>query len=466
MTLAERVEQVAASLIPAGSAVLCAVSGGADSVCMLHVLHSLSARHDWRISVAHVNHALRGAESDRDEAFVKSLCDSLAVPFYAQKIDVAALSAARHQGIEETARDVRYAFFHQVMEAQGIKILATAHTAKDNLETALYRFARGTGTAGLAGIPLSRPVPGGTVVRPLLSERREEIEAYLLEHGISHVTDSSNLEEVYTRNRIRHRILPELLALNPSLYDTAAQTLRTLRQDADFIESAADAAYRELVRERSIDAAALAALHPAVSGRLILRLYRETAPEGRELTVGNIAEVLSAARSDSPSACAVLPGGVTARREYERLSFQAGQGTATLISRTLTPGETTDFPEAGFSISCRFTPNCCLNLQNIQKFYFDSSHICGILSVRARVPGDRIHLAGHDHSKSVKKALIDARVPRDRRDLVPVICDEAGIAAVGGMGTAKRLAVTDATESVLVLEINYSMEEHTHDDRI
>ena len=468
MTLVDHVGQVIAreSLIPDDSEVLCAVSGGADSVCLLHVLRELSALRGWRISVAHVNHALRGAESDRDEAFVKNLCDSLGLPLYSQKTDVAAFAAAHHQGIEDAARAVRYAFFQQVMEAQGIKILAAAHTAKDNLETALYRLARGTGTAGMAGIPISRPVAGGTVVRPLLYESREAVEAYLREKHFSYVTDSSNLEDHYTRNRIRHRILPELEMLNPSLYDSAANTLRQLRRDADFIESMTDSAYRELVKDHSLDAAVLLRLHPAVTGRLILRLYRELAPNGGELTSGNIEEVLATARSHSPSACAVLPCGVRARREYEKLRFSREQENGALLPRSLTPGETTDFPEAGFSISCYYRANSHLNLQNIQKFYFDSSHICGILSVRARQPGDRIHLAGHDHSKSVKKALIDARIPKDRRELIPVICDEAGIAAVGGMGTARRLAVTDATESVLVIEIKYAMEDNTHDDRI
>ena len=136
------------------------------------------------------------------------------------------------------------------------------------------------------------------------------------------------------------------------------------------------------------------------------------------------------------------------------------------MTRPLTPGETTVFPEAGLSISCYFAPKSDMNLRNIQKLYFDSSHICGILSVRARLPGDRIHLAGHDHSKSVKKALIDAKIPLSRRDLVPVISDDCGIAAVFGMGTAKRLAVSDTTDTVLVLEIKNLMEDTQHDDGI
>lgn len=461
MTLVDRVAQVIAreSLIPDGAFVLCALSGGADSVSLLHVLHTLSKRHGWKLSAAHVNHMLRGAESDRDEAFVNDLCSSWGIPLFSQKTDVSAYAASHHLGIEEAARNVRYAFFHRVMHEQGINVLATAHTAKDNLETALYRFARGTGTVGLAGIPISRPGSGGTVVRPFLYESREAIEAYLQEHGISFVTDSSNLEDQYTRNQIRHRILPEFLALNPSFYSTAVQTQRQLRQDADLIESIVESTYQELVQDNGLDASALLRLHPAVSGRLIMRIYRNLVPEGAQLTAGNIEEVFAAARSGSPSACAVLPGDLIAQREYGRLVFRKKPCVSGLIPRTLVPGETTDFPEAGVSISCYFAPKSHINLQNFQNLYFDSSHVCGILSVRTRMPGDRIHLAGHAHSKSVKKALMDAQIPQAKRDLVPVIQDEYGIAAVDGMGTAARLAVSDTTETVLVIEIKHKMEE-------
>jgi len=439
-------------MIPPGACVLCAVSGGADSVAMLLALRALSGRLGIALRAAHVNHGLRGAESDRDEHFVRALCARLEIPLDVHRADVAAIACERGQGIEACARDVRYVFFCDVMRMHGIKRLATAHTAKDNLETALFNLARGTGITGVAGIPAVRREKEYIIIRPMLRLSRADVEAYLSEQGESFVTDSTNASDAYTRNYIRHQVLPALESLNPSLYATAAATQQQLRQDADFIERAVDNAYSDLVQDHSICADAFAALHPAIAGRLVQRIYRELLPDGAQLTAANCREVTSIARSADPSAHADLPGGVIVQREYDYLRFLRSSEPTRLVTRALRIGETTAFPEAGIAISCRVLSNPPKDLRSVHNFYFDYSHIHGILSVRARMAGDKILLVGRTHHTDIRKWMIDHKVPRLQRELVSIICDENGILAVDGLGVAQRVAMN--ADTCEILEIN------------
>ena len=190
------------AMLAPGETVLLALSGGADSVALLCALRALG----YPVRAFHLNHCLRGAESDRDEAFCRALCERLGVPLTVERIDVRAQTAG--EGIEAAARRIRYE--RLAAAAQGAKI-ATAHTADDNLETMLFHLARGTGPKGLAGIP---PVRDG-VIRPLIGVERAQVEAYLAELGQDYVTDSTNLADSYTRNRIRHGVVPALRQINP-----------------------------------------------------------------------------------------------------------------------------------------------------------------------------------------------------------------------------------------------------------
>ena len=200
-----------------GDTVVCAVSGGADSVSMLHVLLSLQDTLGIRVEAAHFNHHLRGAESDRDEAFVRQLCASLGVPLHTGGGDVQARAAQTHESLEEAARKLRYAFFDTLPG-----LVATAHTQDDNLETVLLNLTRGTGLAGLTGIPPKR----GRLIRPMLVCTRAQIEACLAEHGFSYVTDSTNLLPDARRNRLRQRVIPLLREENPAVAQTVCCSLR------------------------------------------------------------------------------------------------------------------------------------------------------------------------------------------------------------------------------------------------
>ena len=238
-------------MIPAGGTVLCAVSGGADSICLLHWLNTLRAVRPFTLAVAHYNHNLRGAESDRDEAFVREFvgrrCGALRVntpegerllppvECFVGSGDVAGEAKRMGKGVEETAREMRYAFLEQTAQRVGAAVIATAHNADDNAETLLLHLIRGSALRGLTGIPPRR----GKIVRPLLTTTRREIGEYLRVYSVPHVEDSSNASDDYSRNRVRHRVLPEMEAINPWLAERMSQTIRSLRGDEEFLSGLA-----------------------------------------------------------------------------------------------------------------------------------------------------------------------------------------------------------------------------------
>ena len=217
------------SLLPRSGVLLCAVSGGADSVYLLHKLRELAGETGYVLECAHFNHCLRGAESDRDEDFVRGLCEALGIRAHFGRGEVAAFAARMGLGEEDAARRLRYAFLEETADKIGAIAIATAHTADDNAETMLLNLARGAGLRGLCGIPERR----GRIIRPMLGVTRREVEEYLAERGITHVEDSSNARDDYARNRIRHRAVPALLSVNPEFAQAAGRAAVLLRRDPE-----------------------------------------------------------------------------------------------------------------------------------------------------------------------------------------------------------------------------------------
>ena len=211
-------------LLPPGSKVLCAVSGGADSMCLLHML---SQREDISLVAAHFNHQLRGEEADRDEGFVREVCEQWGIPLSVGRGDVEAFARREKLSIEEAGRTLRYTFLFRTAEEENCGLIATAHNAEDNAETLLLHLLRGSGLQGLTGISPRLH----QLVRPLLTTSRREIEAYLSEYGVPHMEDSTNSNDSYTRNRVRHQLIPLLEEMNPGFVRRLGDTLPRLRAD-------------------------------------------------------------------------------------------------------------------------------------------------------------------------------------------------------------------------------------------
>ena len=413
------------SLLPPGSRVLCAVSGGADSMCLLWLLWSRREELGLSVTAAHFEHGIRGEEALEDARFVENFCRQRGIPFVLGRGDVPGRAKELGLGLEDCARQLRYAFLAETARKLDCDRIATAHNADDQAETLLLRLARGTGTAGLRGIPRQR----GNIVRPLLDWTRQEILEYLSAERIPHVEDSSNADERYARNRIRRQVMPVLLGLNPGFSRAALRTARLLERDEDCLEQMAAVFVRKHAGEESLSCSELLALHPAVSSRVLRRLCP------RALSCEQSEELLRFAGGAGPG-WLDLPG-LRLRRDGGRLWFHP-ETPAPVPDRELKPGGSLAIPErglvlrsaykeAGEEIYDLFKTNC-----------FKSDSICGKITVTGRRPGDRMHPAGRGCGKSLKALFQEAGWTQARRESCLVLRDEAGILAVLGLCADER----------------------------
>lgn len=388
------------ALLSPGDRVIAAVSGGADSVAMLFALYLLRDELGITLEAAHFNHHLRGAESDRDEAFVTDFCGRYDIPLH--------LGSGRivpgKKGLEAAARDARYAFLRSLPGK-----VATAHTADDNAETVLMRLIRGTGLKGLGAIaPVS-----GNVIRPMLTITRDDVEAFLEEYALPHVEDSSNETDDFLRNRIRHSILPLMRAENPRIGENLSAMALLLRQDEACLQAM-------IPEEQMPDVSRLKAMEPALRRRALERFLK--AQGVREPEQIHILQAEQLLYHWSPSAAMQFPGGVTIGRQYDRLVRLecAPELPETLLS---VPGETCIGGK-------RFVSEYTTDLEERP----GSVLVCpvGALTVRSRRSGDTMRLPGG--ARSLKKMYIDRKIPASQRAAVPVLADDRGVLAVFGIG--------------------------------
>ncbi len=432
-------------MLPPGCTVVCAVSGGADSICLLHRLNQLRAICPFTLVAAHYNHHLRGAESDRDEAFVKRWVEDWCgpdpaagqAPLPAVRLitgggDVSGEAKRLGLGLEETARRMRYAFLEEAARAVGADRIATAHTADDNAETVLLHLIRGSGLQGLTGI---RPRQG-RLVRPLLTTTRREIEDYLELYHIPHVEDSTNQDDAYTRNQVRHQVIPLLDEINPWFVPRMADTIRYLRSDNDYLSAQAAAVAR---RARpagdgglSISAALLASQPDPIAVRIVSCLLGRLGEF--QFRAAHLTAVVALSRSPSPSGAVSLPHSLTARRVYGELILVRGARRSPSFAPVSlsVPGEAV-LPSIGWTIACRRAPAPEQPPDTPDHFFLDPSRLTGPLVVRPRLTGDMITLPRR-RAKTVKKLLIDAKVPRWDRDRLPLLADASGPLWLAGFG--------------------------------
>lgn len=387
-------------MLSPGDSVICAVSGGADSVALLFALYLLKDRLGIRLEAAHFNHRLRGQESDEDEAFVRGLCSQYDIPLHVGTGEV----KAGKKGLEAAARDARYGF---LLSLDGK--IATAHTADDNAETVLMRLIRGTGLKGLGAIaPVS-----GRVIRPMLLTNRQEVEDFLAVWGLPHREDSSNASDAFLRNRLRHDVMPLLKAENPRLAENLSRMALRLRQDEDFLRQQAD-------WDSLPGVEALKIMPEAIRSRCIEAFLKQNGvPEPEDSHISAVEDILY---SDRPSARVNLPGGVTVTRQYDRLEAENGEPVP----------EPAVVPCPGEVLYGDYRVTCAPAGEIINTT--DTFTVCpvGQVILRPRKSGDLIRLKGG--TKSLKKLFIDRKIPAARREQIPVVCDELGVLGVYSIG--------------------------------
>lgn len=453
--------------------VLCAVSGGGDSVAMLHILRDLNEVQQlkWKIHVGHVNHGLRGKASDEDEEFVKELAGRLKLPFHAAKVDVKGLHEKEKKTIEEAGRELRYQYLEKVSVEIGAQKIALAHNLDDQAETILHRILRGTGLRGLKGMAPIRVISRKAdlfVVRPLIEIERYEIETYLREKGIAYKTDLSNFDTSLTRNKIRHKLFPMLEGeFNPrvkmalvKLGQTAGSFYLLLREIANEVYENTKMISGE--GEVCLSVEEFSKLPPAIQTLIIDRAVKTVLGRVPQLNFEHYLEIISLCGEHAYQKAIRLPRGLEARREGYILKIAYPKAPPLPIKfaqRVIKiPGKTT-IKKLNLEIQAEIQEGKIVGLKEYikNKDYteeiIDFEKLQGPLLLRLRKGGDHFVPLGSRGSTKLKKFFIDNKVPKTVRDRVPIMTDDSRIVWVVGYRIGDEVKITDATRKVLKLKV-------------
>ncbi len=453
-------------LVTKGRKLLVAVSGGADSVCLLHILVALQKELDIGLHVAHLDHQLRGAESEADARSVAALAHRLGIPATVECRDVKAYKARRHVSLEEAAREVRYSFLTQVAESIGADRAAVGHTADDHVETILMHLIRGSGTRGLRGLqPLRRcQYSGGglTVIRPLLPVSREETVGYCHHHRLAPRIDASNLSLLPLRNKIRRQLLPLLKSYNPRVAEALLRTARIARDDIAFLDRETAKLWDGIAKKQEnaviLDKERFLELPSALKRHLLRDAIEKLLGNLKDIEAGHIEDIMDALTKPAGKIIG-LPGGLTFSIEYDK--YLLGTDPAALSPFPALeaeyllkiPGETR-LP--GWRVEAEITDSSAVNktalTSNDLTAYFDLDKVGEKVMVRCRQPGDRFQPLGMSQSKRLNQFMIDAKIPHAWRQRVPIICSPEHILWAVGWRIDERAKVTDATQMILRLK--------------
>ena len=448
------------ALVDAGLArsglLVVAVSGGPDSLALLHALHSLSPETGIRLHGAHLDHGLRGDESAADARFVAAEFRRLGIAGTCARADVPAYRRERKLSLEEAARDVRYAFLARVAERQGADAVALGHTADDQAETVLMRLLRGSGLAGLRGMsPLSRRAStGGSValVRPLLGVTRSEVSQFCRELGLAPRDDASNASTDMLRNRVRLELIPHLETYNPSVRRALLRLARSSARDLAYVEEQVDAAMPTLASRTdegvALDRDIFTRLHPAIQAHALRRAFAVCRGSARDLEqyhVDAMARLICGRAGTSLD----LPGGVRFLVGYERALLSRGAGDACLLPPLdgchdiAIPGESRAGPwTVTARLAERSAPSDAAQPRNLADgppfaARLDAASVGASACLRARVPGERFRPLGMAHTKKLQDFMVDEKIPREWRDRVPLLVTPRGVAWVVGCRVAE-----------------------------
>jgi len=421
-----------------GDSVLVAVSGGADSVCLLHVLWKLRQVLHLSVYAAHYEHGIRGEESARDCAFVEKWCAEREIPLTVEHGSVPAYAEQHGMGLEEAARTLRYAFLERTRWALDCTRIATAHTMDDQAETVLFHLSRGSGLSGLTGIPPVR----GWIIRPFLCVRRQEIEACLAENGLTHVEDSTNSSLDCTRNRIRHCVLPELKQVSGGTVEAIFRSSELLRSDEECLSALADRCL-ENCGAGPLSAAELLKLHPAVASRVLRKCWPEALSREQTEAVMRILPSTERKQISLPGGTVTVDRGMLYFRpdgELGTYSTPADESRTPVEAVELRPGSVVEFPVLKKKIVCELQRYDGEVHDLFNTFALKCGEIYGPLLCGTKQPGDRLRVRGRNCTKTIKSLFLEAGYNRTQRDRTLVFRDGRGVLAVEGLALAECAA--------------------------
>ncbi|AMJ42298.1 tRNA lysidine(34) synthetase TilS [Anaerotignum propionicum] len=440
-------------MCPQGAHIVVGVSGGADSMALLHLLNGFAGEQGWSITAVHVHHGLRGEEADRDRNFVQEICQEWKIPCKVYYFDVSKEAKARRLGTEEAGRLLRYEAFEQ--ERQG-GMIAVAHNKNDQGETVLMRLCRGAGVSGLTGI---RPVRE-FIIRPLLFCTRKEIEEYCQDKGLSYCEDSTNRENNYTRNRIRNQVLPLLEEIYPKATEHIAQTAEIMTEEEEFLQEQARVLFIKALKKSDeneivLDAECLKSMHRAMGKRVLAMAF--DALEGKK-DIGSVHyELLVGLLGQESGKSLYLPNHIIAELSYGALILKKVREMSSHFSYPLPLNQEIYVPEAKLFVGTYLcTKKRTQKSQDSCTKVFDYDKIGCALFCRTRQNGDR--LAIKNGRKKLKDFLIDEKIPREERDRLPLIATEDDVLWVVNQRVSAAYLPDENTKKFLTVQIRRFIE--------
>ncbi|MEF3168665.1 MAG: tRNA lysidine(34) synthetase TilS [Deltaproteobacteria bacterium] len=448
------------AIIPRGARILVAVSGGADSVCLLHLLKEYQEELDLSIHVVHVEHGLRAEESERDARFVEEMAKGLSLPFHLARVDVRGLAHRAALSVQEAARGLRYGFFEEVRRTTGADLLATAHTADDQAEELLMRLIRGSGLPGLSGIAAERD---GWIIRPLLACTRDEIVSYLSKRGIPWVEDSSNAKSVYLRNRVRAELLPFIKKrFNPSFHMGVERITRILADEDDYLEDVTRRVFEDACVEKGggycvLELECIRKVHPAIRRRVCRRAIQEAGLMSGSIRSVHIETFDRIVTGEAPGAWMPLPRGGRVERRYGRILVlkEKGQGIPCAAREVLVPGPGIWEDPAGYGCVEVARVPCPVSFPVPGDGMFprtlwlaDRDDLFPFV-MRKRLPGDRFRPFGMATPVKLKDFFMARKVPRSIRDHIPILVKGGRVMCVCGVEISEEYRVTSGAKGAV-----------------
>jgi tRNA(Ile)-lysidine synthase len=458
----KNIEQALKELIATDDKVLVGVSGGADSIALLHVLHKFSRIQNYSLIVAHINHMSRGKDSDIDAGFVESVAEKLKLPFYLKKIDIGVERLKLKTSFQDAARIIRYQFFEETLQSVGGNRIALGHTADDQVETILINIIRGTGLKGLAGIPQVR----NCIIRPFLEFYRKDLETYLKKNDFSFREDSSNLDKKYLRNRIRHELIPHLETYNPSVKKCLQVMSGIVRIDDSLLSLTTRDIFKQKFgkdNEKNIiwEIEDFQSYPIALRQRLVREIFSHIIGDMQAITSHHVQQIINLFNSPKAGKVLNIPRGVTVTCSYDSVLFSKITdgicGNKLLVTQIVIPGTTELLKGPIRRVKTQIIAGTLrvFSLNTERQAFFDLEKTGLGIQVRFFRAGDRFCPLGMTGRKKLKSFFIDQKVPQRMRSHIPILTNaDDDIIWVYGQRISHHYRVTDKTEKVLFIEGN------------
>lgn len=419
-------------LIKKGESVLVALSGGSDSVAMLHMLFFLSGELDFKLYAAHINHKIR-EEADSDEKFVVDYCNKLGVECFVKSADVITFAREHSISTELAGRKIRYEFFDEVMKKNSINKLATAHNKNDSAESILLHLTRGCGIDGMCGIPVMRE---GYIIRPIIGVLKGEIEEYCKENSLEYVVDKTNFEADYTRNKIRLNLIPMIENdLNSNFVDTLVENSVIFKETQGFIDEYTKQVYKRICDGEKLDVLNLLKEDTIIVRNAILMHYKSYTKKHENLSKIYIDEIMKQMKKNDASKSLNLPNGISAKIEYAKLYFEKTNKDTINFEYSITPGIELLIPESGESIVIKEEKEIRKDTKDKIYFYVNGEKD---FKVRNRRIADKFLPLGMKGTKKLSDYFTDLKIPVSKRDITAILTYDDEIVWVVGKRVDRR----------------------------